>query len=157
MHAWSLLIYTCNHARFVACFELQEFIVQSPLAVNCVLKSWKKKTKKNLWLIFCSLIRDSGPHINNIIIVGCLVMLVTCFLLGVDSSNPDTDEYVGNGNDDNILEFDIIAGRNRRYATICMVSVLTVLLNFLKSLVYCFAHSALCIRMYNFFVRKYVA
>ena len=55
-------------------------------------------------------------------------MLVTCILLGVDSSNPDTDEYVGsNQSDDSIaddkLRQEIKDDRNYRYSVICTVGI----------------------------------
>ena len=52
-------------------------------------------------------------------------MLVTCFLLGVDSSNPDIDDSVRNGENiiDDDLPQEILDSRNYRYSVICTVSV----------------------------------
>ena len=35
-----------------------------------------------------SLIKDSAPFINMIVTVGCILMLIACILLGVDSQTP---------------------------------------------------------------------
>eukprot|EP00731_Ephydatia_muelleri_P024104 Em0016g375a len=42
----------------------------------------------NISTIRKPLIADSAPHINTIVIMGCLLLLITCYLLGVDSNNP---------------------------------------------------------------------
>ena len=39
------------------------------------------------------LIRDSAPHINSVIIIGCGVMLAGSFLLGIDSNSPRSDVF----------------------------------------------------------------
>ena len=51
------------------------------------------------------LIADSAPHINTIVIMGCLLLLITCYLLGVDSNNPPLAS----------------PDSKQRYAIICMV------------------------------------
>ena len=40
-----------------------------------------------------SLIKDSAPFINMIVTVGCILMLIACILLGIDSNTP-LDESV---------------------------------------------------------------
>ncbi len=40
----------------------------------------------------CRLIRDSAPLINIVIIIGCVVMLATAILLGIDSATPQVEE-----------------------------------------------------------------
>lgn len=75
--------------------------------------------------VFCSLIRDSAPIINTIIICGCVLLLVTCYLLGVDTKTPTLDGDQPNISDAHLLEDsekdDIPDRRNKRYAIICNV------------------------------------
>ena len=61
------------------------------------------------------MIRDSAPHINTVIIIGCIVMLVGCYLLGIDSDNPP-DRVDSN---DDMAE--VMAARDSRYKIICTV------------------------------------
>ena len=72
--------------------------------------------------VFHSLIRDSAPFINSVIICGCVLMLVTCYLLGIDTQTPSVagDASVA---DEDLLddESHIIDSRNDRYAIICNV------------------------------------
>ena len=74
-------------------------------------------------LVSCfSLIRDSAPHINSVVIVGCIVMLVGCYLLGIDSNNPPVPQYRKYVNEeDEVVPQDAIIARNARYAIICNV------------------------------------
>ena len=76
--------------------------------------------------VFCSLIRDSAPVINTIIIGGCVLLLVTCYLLGVDTNTPQLDGDQPNISDAHLLEDSDKEGipdrRNKRYAIICNVS-----------------------------------
>jgi len=66
------------------------------------------------------LIRDSAPHINTVVIIGCIWILIACFLLGVDSANPPIDEHIA---DSAYTETeDVTAVRDQRYKTICTVS-----------------------------------
>ena len=71
---------------------------------------------------FSRLIRDSAPHINTIVIIGCIVMLLGCYLLGIDSKNPpqpsDAD-YVDKQDED--VPMDVFNARNHRYKVICTV------------------------------------
>jgi len=46
----------------------------------------------NIVTIRKPLIWDSAPFINMIIIVGCIMMLIACFLLGVDSRTPAVED-----------------------------------------------------------------
>ena len=55
-------------------------------------------------------------------------MLVTCILLGVDSSNPDTGDFVRNNESDESIADDklreeILDKRDYHYSVICTVSV----------------------------------
>lgn len=63
----------------------------------------------NYYCLFTTarLIADSAPHINTIVLVGCLLLLTTCYLLGVDSNNPPLAS----------------PGSKQRYAAICMVCI----------------------------------
>ena len=67
-----------------------------------------------------SLIRDSAPLINTIIIIGCILMLGSCYLLGVDTQTPQIS-----GDDPSIIDDelskDILTKRNERYKLVCMV------------------------------------
>ena len=72
----------------------------------------------------CSLIRDSAPLINTVIIGGCLLMLITCYLLGVDTQTPaqsgdDPDKADQDYEEDGKNE--ILSQRNYRYAVVCNV------------------------------------
>ena len=60
---------------------------------------------------------NSAPYINIILIIGCIVMLGSSILLGIDSGTPQ----VTNGSRDNILD-EISPSAKNRYAIICMVS-----------------------------------
>ena len=77
-----------------------------------------------LFLTLCSLIRDSAPIINTIIIGGCVLMLVTCYLLGVDTQTPSLDGDDPAEADEDNIENDMESindRRNARYASICNV------------------------------------
>ena len=54
--------------------------------------------------MFCSLIRNSAPVINTIIICGCVLLLVTCYLLGVYTRTPQLDGDQHNISDAHLLE-----------------------------------------------------
>ena len=41
-----------------------------------------------------SLIANSAPIINAVIIIGCIMLLVACYLLGIDSGTPQVDPNV---------------------------------------------------------------
>ena len=76
----------------------------------------------NGFIPFLRLIRDSAPHINTIVIVGCLVMLLGCYLLGIDSNNPPQEgdnDYIHQQND--TVPMDVLLARNHRYKVICTV------------------------------------
>ena len=76
----------------------------------------------NGFIPFLRLIRDSAPHINTIVIVGCLVMLLGCYLLGIDSNNPPQEgdnDYVHQQND--TVPMGVLLARNHRYKVICTV------------------------------------
>ena len=57
----------------------------------------------------CRLIRDSAPLVNMVIILGCILMLITAIMLGIDTQTPDIRtsamEYI-----------------NHRYTVFCNVS-----------------------------------
>ena len=75
-------------------------------------------------LTCCRLIRDSAPIINTIIICGCLLMLVTCYMLGVDTKTPTQDgDNPSDADEDNTESGreDINQQRDSRYANICIV------------------------------------
>ena len=67
-------------------------------------------------LSLLSFIANSAPHINTVIIIGCIVMMATCVLLGIDSGTPQ----VTPGDRSNVLA-DINDSGKQRYASICMV------------------------------------
>ena len=73
-------------------------------------------------ILFSRLIRDSAPHINTTVIIGCLVMLFGCYVLGIDSSNPprpsDT-EFVGQLEE--AVPKEVLDARDYRYKVICTV------------------------------------
>lgn len=74
--------------------------------------------------MYFRLIRDSAPHINTVVIIGCCIMLLGCYLLGIDSNNPvqSGDEYVkqqDNAVPDNMRG--VLDARNERYKIICTV------------------------------------
>ena len=74
-------------------------------------------------VLFFSLIRDSAPHINSVVIVGCIIMLVGCYLLGIDSNNPPVSQYEKYVNEeDKKVPQDVITLRDDRYAVVCNVS-----------------------------------
>ena len=60
---------------------------------------------------------NSAPYINIIITIGCIVMMGSSILLGIDSGTPQ----VTNGKRDDILD-NIDESAKSRYAIICMVS-----------------------------------
>ena len=66
----------------------------------------------------CSLIRDSAPLINIIIVCGCIVMLATSFLLGIDSKTPDTKTSMTQSG---MIPRDVYG--NQRFGIICNVSL----------------------------------
>lgn len=68
----------------------------------------------------CSLIADSAPHINTVIIVGCILMLGACYLLGIDSANPDADNDIFLTAEE--VNQSTLNARNDRYASVCTVS-----------------------------------
>ena len=73
-------------------------------------------------MYFFRLIRDSAPHINTIVIIGCIVMLLGCYLLGIDSNNPPQagdEEFVHQQND--TVPMNVLLARNHRYKVICTV------------------------------------
>ena len=74
--------------------------------------------------IFYSLIQDSAPVINTIIICGCVVMLITCYLLGIDTQTPshDGDDPSRSDEENTEMNMDINEHRDDRYSTICTVS-----------------------------------
>ncbi|KAL5484018.1 hypothetical protein EMCRGX_G020445 [Ephydatia muelleri] len=60
------------------------------------------------------LIANSAPHINTLIILGCLLLLATCYLLGIDSNNPPPDpQHI-----------------NTRYAIICTLRLWLLTIGF---------------------------
>ena len=66
---------------------------------------------------FCSLSRliwNSAPLINTVIVVGCIVMMVACILLGIDSGTPMIPMDTNGTITEEIT--------NERYASICTVS-----------------------------------
>ena len=73
--------------------------------------------------VFYSLIRESAPLINTIIICGCVLLLVTCYLLGVDTRTPQQGGDQPNISDAHSLEDDIPDRRNKSNAIICNVSI----------------------------------
>ena len=60
---------------------------------------------------------NSAPYINILLIIGCIVMMGSSILLGIDSGTPQ----VTNGERDNILD-EIGPSAENRYAIICTVS-----------------------------------
>ena len=60
---------------------------------------------------------NSAPYTNIIITIGCIVMMGSSILLGIDSGTPQ----VTNGKRDDILD-NIDESAENRYAIICMVS-----------------------------------
>ncbi len=66
-----------------------------------------------------SLILDSAPLINTVIICGCILMLGTCYLLGIDSNTPKADSQVLEEQEQ--VDPDTIQARDDRYAAVCTV------------------------------------
>ena len=60
------------------------------------------------------LIANSAPYINTIIIIGCIIMMSTCVLLGIDSGTPAVQEDIELEN--------IPESAKDRYSYICIVS-----------------------------------
>ena len=77
-----------------------------------------------LLLLFCShrLIANSAPLINTVVTVGCIMLLVACYLLGIDSGTPSVvpDDVPRQDilNDGNLNDY----GRTR-YAILCSVGL----------------------------------
>ena len=91
-----------------------------PLRHLSLKMGWSKW--HTLWQSSCNstgclsrLIRDSAPHINTIIIIGCIWILTTCYLLSVDSANPPIDEFVDDPSYSETV--DVAEIRNHRYKT----------------------------------------
>ena len=71
-----------------------------------------------------SLIRDSAPLINVIIILGCILMLGSCYLLGIDTRTPSLPGDDPSITDDDLpVDSSILQKRNERYGDICNVSL----------------------------------
>jgi gamma-aminobutyric acid type B receptor len=81
--------------------------IRKPYVYDCIDQSLS---------CLCSLMANSAPHINTIIIIGCIVMMATCTLLGIDSGTPQ----VTDGERKDILA-DITEYGKTRYAVICTV------------------------------------
>ena len=74
---------------------------------------------KSVHCLNCRLIRDSAPLINIIIVCGCILMLATSFLLGIDSKTPDANTTMTPNV--NLTSQDMYA--NERFGIICNVSL----------------------------------
>lgn len=72
------------------------------------------------------LIRDSAPHINTVVIIGCIVMLVGCYLLGVDSNNPPVPGSEGYVDNVDNVPASVVDAQDYRYKVICNVSWISV-------------------------------
>jgi gamma-aminobutyric acid type B receptor len=106
----------------------------------------------NLATIWKPLIRDSAPIINAIIICGCLLMLVTCYLLGVDTRTPTQDgDNPSDADEDNTESGreDINQQRNSRYADICILRLWLFTLGFSLSFGALFAKTWQVYRVYT--------
>lgn len=71
----------------------------------------------NIATIWKPLMANSAPHINTIVIIGCLLLLISCYLLGVDSNNPP------------LAPSDV----NQRYSTICKLRLWLLAIGFTLS------------------------
>ena len=65
---------------------------------------------------FYRLTYNSAPYINMIIICGCIMVMVACILLGIDSGTPQTTDVPR----DNIL-LNLSNSLMSRYSSICTV------------------------------------
>ena len=93
-----------------------------PVSLSFTLLQSENRKKINIatiiyFLFSCSLMANSAPYINIMITIGCIVMMGSSILLGIDSGTPQ----VTNGKRDDILD-DIDESAKSRYAIICMVS-----------------------------------
>lgn len=70
----------------------------------------------------CRLVRDSAPHINTVVVIGCTLLLATCFLLSIDTNNPPIDRDTSHRPDEEIST-SILEQRDSRYGIICIVSI----------------------------------
>ncbi|XP_019856011.1 PREDICTED: gamma-aminobutyric acid type B receptor subunit 1-like [Amphimedon queenslandica] len=89
------------------------------------------------------LMANSAPYINIILIIGCIVMMGSSILLGIDSGTPQ----VTDGNRDNILD-EINDSAKNRYAIICMTRTWLLTIGFTLSFGSLFAKTWQVYRVY---------
>lgn len=101
----------------------------------------------NIVTIQKPLIRDSAPFINLIIILGCILMLATCYLLGIDSATPPIDNRLND--DQDTLDQSVIDNRNSRYGAICTWRLWLLTIGFTLSFGALFAKTWQVYRVYT--------
>ncbi|XP_019856013.1 PREDICTED: gamma-aminobutyric acid type B receptor subunit 1-like [Amphimedon queenslandica] len=90
------------------------------------------------------LMANSAPYINIILIIGCIVMMGSSILLGIDSGTPQ----VTDGDRDKILD-EIGPSAKNRYAIICMTRVWLLTIGFTLSFGSLFAKTWQVYRVYT--------
>ena len=97
----------------------------------------------SLFYPFCfRLMKNSAPLINTVIIVGCILLMSTCILLGIDSANPKVV-------DGELDLTDIPDSAKKRYATICTVRLWFLTIGFTLSFGALFAKTWQVYRVYT--------